>query len=97
MAWLLVLARYLAHGQDFSRHLHFVPISIILLSMTKEIPTPKELIAAAIRAGWRVRDGGKHVIIYPPDGQRPVVLARQLKGRQIPDQVKKCRAAGLSV
>lgn len=65
---------------------------------TAELPTPKQLIAAAIRAGWRIREGGNgHVIIYPPDGQRPIAVARKLKGRQIPDQVKKCRAAGLDI
>lgn len=63
----------------------------------KELPTPKELISAAVRAGWRVREGGSHVVIYPPDGQRPIALARKLKGRQIPDQVKKCRTAGLDI
>ncbi len=68
------------------------------MSKPKTTTTPRELIRAALRAGWRVRDGnGDHVVIYPPDGQRPIVLARNLKGRQIPDQIKKCRAAGLEV
>ena len=64
---------------------------------THEIPDPKTLIRAAIHAGWRVREGSSHVVIYPPDGQRPIALARRIKGKQIPDQVKKCRAAGLDI
>lgn len=64
---------------------------------TTEMPSPKQLISAAIKAGWRVRQGGQHVIIYPPDGQRPIAIARKLKGRHIPDQTKKCREAGLDV
>lgn len=66
--------------------------------MTKtEIPTPKELAAACIRAGWRVRTGTNHLyVIYPPNGARPIVIGHKTKG-QIRDQVRDARRAGLDI
>jgi len=63
-------------------------------------PTRDQLIAAAERAGWKVRvGGGNHTFIYPPDGARPVTLSvnHSKVGARINDQVKACRRAGLAI
>lgn len=32
-----------------------------------------EALAACIRAGWRVRDGARHIKVYPPAGPMLVI------------------------
>lgn len=36
----------------------------------------RALVRDALAAGLRVRDTGQHVVIYPPDGSKPVVVSR---------------------
>lgn len=32
-------------------------------------------LRAAIEAGWRVRQGSKHMVVYPPSGNRPIAIS----------------------
>ena len=36
----------------------------------------KQVIRRAQDEGWRIKEGGKHVLLYPPDGGRPIPLSR---------------------
>lgn len=38
----------------------------------KEVVT---YLKVARKAGWRVRQGTKHVVLYPPDGSRPISVS----------------------
>jgi hypothetical protein len=38
-------------------------------------PVAREVLARAAAAGWRVRQGGKHLVLYPPRG-RPIIVPR---------------------
>jgi len=35
----------------------------------------KNYLKAAIDAGWEVRRGRKHILVYPPSGARPIALS----------------------
>ena len=39
----------------------------------------REILKAAKDAGWRVREGKKHVLLYPPNGNRPHSMPRGAK------------------
>lgn len=42
----------------------------------------RRILRAAEKAEWKVRQGSKHIVLYPTDGGRPIVLsnAGSIKG-----------------
>ena len=64
--------------------------------MRRAEPTVRELVQAATNAGWEIKYG-KHIMLYPPDGARPIMVPHQLKCAKLRDQAKAARAAGLDV
>ncbi len=60
------------------------------------------IIRAAESAGWRTRSGKSHVIIYPPQGRRPIPVPRSSStGRKaaaiLRSLTQQCRRAGLDL
>lgn len=35
----------------------------------------RDAFLKAVAAGWRWRQGGNHIVLYPPDGSRPLILS----------------------
>lgn len=65
--------------------------------MQRREPTIRELLATAKTAGWEVRYGGKHIVVYPAGGGRPIVVPHRIKRAAIRDQTKAARLAGLDI
>jgi hypothetical protein len=63
-------------------------------------PWQRKVVAAAKDAGWRVRMGKKHILLYPPDGSRPYPLpygTESESGRRQANAASYLRSKGLDV
>lgn len=45
-----------------------------MASRRKKNPSLNDVLRAIEAAGWRTRRGSKHLLIYPPDGSRPLTI-----------------------
>jgi hypothetical protein len=59
----------------------------------------KRIVRQAERAGWRVRSGSKHLLLYPANGNPPVIVPRNKGGgrRTHKNMLANLRKGGLDV
>lgn len=61
-------------------------------------PTLRRIFQEVVRQGWTFRWGGDHVVVYPPDGSRPLILSTTAyDGPVMKRMVSRFRKAGLKL
>ena len=59
----------------------------------------KDVLKAVHKAGWRYEDCTHGIMVYPPNGVRPIPLHRSNRGgrRKTPNAIVQLRRAGLDI